>query len=436
MLQFARIFSNINLEKGVDPAGNPILIRIPIMYGDSSRQAATIIANNSASNLPSAPLLTYYISGFEYDRTRIQDPTFVDKVNVRQREYDSNTQTYTQKQGDAFTIERIMPVPYLLRMNLDLWTTNTDQKLQFIEQVGTLFNPALDIQANDSIVDWGSLTLVYQDGPNFTSRSIPQGSGNPIDVLTWKFNMPIWLTSPAKLKKMGVIHKIIANVFNGSELTDMSDQDLLLGTRQKITPYGYKILFIGNSLQLLPQSMPFTPDGVELPPSPETGLLWTPYLEAFGAIRPGISQIRLESPHMTTEIVGTIAPNPNDDRLLVYTIDQDTLPTDTLLAVDSVIDPTAKGPGAGLIAAATGQRYLILSDIHADTVAWGTLRANENDIIAYNGTNWVVSFDSNATNSVQFVTNLKTSVPYRYSDKEWTRSVEGWYDAGAFSIVI
>jgi len=65
LVQFAKIFSDWYVTKGKDPNGNDILVRVPIMYGDSSRQASTIIANNSASNLPSAPLITYYISGLE-----------------------------------------------------------------------------------------------------------------------------------------------------------------------------------------------------------------------------------------------------------------------------------------------------------------------------------------------------------------------------------
>jgi hypothetical protein len=82
LIQFAKIFSNWYVTKGKDPAGNLILVRVPSMYGDSSRQAATIIADNSASNLPSAPLITYYISGLEYNQRWTQDPTFVDKINV------------------------------------------------------------------------------------------------------------------------------------------------------------------------------------------------------------------------------------------------------------------------------------------------------------------------------------------------------------------
>ena len=85
LIQFAKIFSSWQVTRGNDSQGNPILVRVPIMYGDQSRQAATVIANNSASNLPTAPMITYYISGLEYNQKWTTDPTFVDKLNVSQR---------------------------------------------------------------------------------------------------------------------------------------------------------------------------------------------------------------------------------------------------------------------------------------------------------------------------------------------------------------
>ena len=445
LIQFAKIFSSWYVTKGKDPAGHPILVRVPVMYGDSSRQAATIIANNSASNLPSAPLITYYITGLEYDQRRTQDPTFVDRINVRQRTYNSETLAYEQTQGQAFTVERLMPVPYTLRITVDMWTTNYNQKLELIEQLGTLFNPSLEIQSTDNFIDWTSLSVVYQDGLTFSSRSIPQGSGNPIDVLSWKFYIPIWISTASKLKKLGVVEKIIASIFKGNALSDIQDDDLLLGTRQKITPYGYKLLLIGNSLQLLPANQDFYPSNIDLdlPPNPNTSLYWSSLLNVYGTIRPGISQIWLQNPYMDTEIIGTIVPDPVDDRLLIYNIDTDTLPQNTLNPVDSVINPLLTGPNSGLPGAINGRRYLIVENIgHANntTVAWGNLIASANDIIQYSSSTnlWTVSFDSSAATTVQYVTNLTTNVQYRYNvdDTVWMKSFEGWYDQGLYSIVI
>jgi hypothetical protein len=445
LIQFAKIFSNWEVTKGKDPAGNDIIVRVPIMYGDSSRQAATILANNSASNLPSAPLITYYISGLEYNQKWTQDPTFVDKINVRQRAYNQETQQYETVQGQAFTIERLMPVPYTLRITVDFWTTNYNQKLQLIEQLGTLFNPALEIQSTDNFIDWTSLSAVFQDGLTFSSRSIPVGTGNPIDIMSWKFYMPIWITTASKIKKMGVIEKIIASIFAGNSLQDMQDDDLLLGTRQKITPYGYKVLLIGNTLQILPQAVAFYPSNVDLnlPPNPDTDIYWSSVLNVYGTVKPGISQIWLQNPYMNTDIVGTIVPNPNDDRLLIYNIDPDTLPQNTLSPVDGVINPLTTGPNAGLPGPINGRRYLIVENIGSpgdSTVSWGNLVAFANDIIEYNANTgeWFVSFDSTIATptTLEYVTNLTTNVQYRFVDDMWMKSFEGWYDQGDYSIVI
>jgi hypothetical protein len=443
LIQFARIFSNWQVTKGKDPAGNDILIRVPVMYGDSSRMVANQIAENSTSSLPSAPLMTYYISGLEYDQRRTQDPYYIDQLSVRQRTFNTDTGNYESTQAQAFSVERIMPVPYTLRITVDFWTTNYQQKLELIEQLGVLFNPSMEIQSTDNFIDWTSLSVVYQDGLTFSSKTIPQGSGNPIDVMTWKFYMPIWISSSAKITKLNIIYKIIASIFKGSALTDMQDDDLLLGTRQKITPYGYKLLLLGNSLQILPENTPFNPNNQSLdtPSGPNSDIVWQSFLNAYGTVRPGISQIWLQNPYMDTDIVGTIAFNPTDDRLLIYNIDTDTLPQNTIQAVNSVINPQQKGPSTslddnGLPEAEIGQRYLIVEDIGDNTPAWGNFSAKANSIIEYDGTNWVVSFDASILQDINFVTNLTTGIQYRYDGYAWMKAYEGWYEAGDFSVVI
>lgn len=443
LIQFAKVFSNWYCTKGLDPNGNPIIVRVPIIYGNSSRQAATIIANNSANNLPCAPLFSYYVSGLEYNQRWTQEPYFVDKMHVRQRELNRDTGQYETTQGQAFTIERLMPVPYTLRVTVDFWSTNEQQKHEIIEQIGAIFNPALELQSTDNYIDWTSLTAVFQDGINYSSRTIPQGTGNAIDILTWKFYMPIWITAPAKLKKMGVIHKIIANIFEGSSLDDIQDDDLILGTRQKITPWGYKLLLSGNQLQILPQASVFQPSNSDprIATSPDTNIYWSSVLNVYGTIRPGISQIWIQNEYLENDIVGTIAPNPLDDRFLIFNIDNDTLPLDTLAPINGIIDPTKSGPNSGLPAATLGDRYLIVNNIGmpgASTQAWGELVANANDIIEYNGTEWIVSFDSEAALEDELVTNNTSNIQFRYDSRQgtWVKSYEGFIDQGDWSIVI
>lgn len=449
LLQFARIFNNFQVEYGRNEEGtNHTLVRVPVKYGDWSRQAQTVLQNNSAGFMPSVPMMTFYISGLDYDRPRMQEPYHISKINVRQRTYDTATDTYETTQGNAFTIERLMPVPYKLTIKLDMWTSNTNQKFQLLEQIATLFNPALEIQSTDNYIDWTSLSVVELVSTQFSSRTIPVGTEDPIDVATMTFEIPIWISAPAKVKKLGVVERIVASVFdaNGDAANAITDNDLLLGSRQIFTPYGYQVLLVGNKLQALrPQQVVDQPNSSLTPAdSPQSNLMWTAVIGAYGAIRPGISYIKLEQED-GTDVVGTIAFDPTDDRFLLFNIDEDTVPANTLEPVDAVIDPLRSGPSDGLDSALLGQRYLLTNNTGSEdgyAAAWAGINgqpliAQANDIIEYDGSRWIVSFDSaNSEDNIQYVTNINTGIQYQWTGSTWIKSYQGLYPGGTWSLVL
>lgn len=451
LLQFARIFSNFQVEYGRNEEGTDhTLIRVPVRYGDATRQAQTILQENSASGMPATPLMTFYISGLDYDRPRIQEPYFVSKIAVRQRTYDEMTDSYETTQGNAFTIERLMPVPYKLTLKLDIWTSNTNQKMQILEQMLVLFNPSLEIQSTDNYIDWTSLSIVELESTQWTSRTIPQGTENPIDIATLTFALPIWISSPAKVKKLGVVERIIAQVFDaqGDASNAVMDNDLLLGTRQVITPYAYQVLLIGNRLQALTQPTVVQPPNESLAPpeSPTSNLMWTAVVGMYGVLRPGISYVKLALED-GSEVVGTVSYDPTDNRFLLFDIDQDTVPANTLEPVNAVINPLLSGPNYGLPAPVTGQRYLLTEDTGSnDSVGTPTawqgdnnlpLVAMANDIVEYDGVRWVVAFDhTNSPNNIQYVTNLTTAIQYKWIDNVWVKSYQGLYPGGLWSLVL
>jgi hypothetical protein len=451
LLQFTRIFSNFQVEYGPANSDQATLVRVPVRYGDWTRLAQTVNQDNSASALPSTPLMTFYITGMDYDRPRIQEPYFIDRTAVRQRYYDPETNSYETSQGNAFTIERLMPVPYNMTITLDIWTSNTNQKFQIFEQIATLFNPALEIQSTDSYIDWTSLSVLNLEQTTWTSRTIPTGTENPIDIMTMRFSLPIWISSPAMVKKLGAIEKIIMSVYDakGDAIDAITNSDLLLGTRQKFTPYNYQALLIGNKLQALKYSAVIDQPNIStvLPDSPPSNEFWPAILGMYGAdnnaFRSGISQIRLDNQWGTNDqIVATATIDPTDERFLLLDIDIDTLPQDTLSPVNAVIDPLLSGPGSGLPVATTGQRYLILEDIGSvsntsPSSAWGPLVAKANDIIQYDGTMWEVTFGSTTnTQNIQYVTNITTDLQYLWTGSQWVKSYEGLYTPGNWSIVI
>ena len=454
LLQFTRIFSGFQVEYGNENNGpnNATLLRVPVRYGDASRNAQTIIQENSRNSLPSTPLMTFYITSLDYEQSRMQEPYFVDKINVRQRTYDPSTETYETTQGTAFTVERLMPVPFKLTIQLDIWTSNTNQKLQLLEQILTLFNPSLEIQSTDNFIDWTSLSVMYLDRTVWSSRTVPINTENPIDIASLTFTMPIWLSSPAKVKKLGVVERIIASMYDAQgDLNDaVNNSDLLLGTRQVITPYNWAVVLIGNKLQCLQQtSVIEEPNNASLDPTvivPDSNLLWPAVVNLYGTLRPGVSQIRLEQPD-GTEVIGTIALDPNDDRFMLYDVDIDTTPQNTLAPIDAVINPLTSGPGDGLDSALDGQRYLLTEDTGSldneyPAEAWvgangRGLVAKANDIVEYSNNYWHVVFNaSTETDTTQYVTNITTGIQYRWAGDSWVKSYQGVYVGGTWRLVL
>ena len=211
--QFMRIFIGFKYKTGGDV---PEERHVPVLYGDMTRQVASMIKDNSENKLSTVPRIACYISGLELDNSRISDYSFVSKLSVRERQYTTNQageREYGGVQGGGYTVERLMPTPFKLSMKAEIWTSNTDQKLQLLEQILVLFNPSLEIQTTDNYVDWTSISVVDLSSINFSSRTIPQGPESDIDICTLDFQTPIWISPPAKVKKMGIIKNIIMNVF-------------------------------------------------------------------------------------------------------------------------------------------------------------------------------------------------------------------------------
>jgi len=448
LTQFIRVMSNFSYK---DAKGK--LTQVPVRYGDTTRQVAQIVSKNSENVIQSAPFIACYIKDLQFDRERLQDPTFVEKVQVRERDTNAAGTQYLRTQGSNYTVERIMPSPYKVTFNADLWTTNTEQKLQLWEQIAVLFNPALEIQSTDNYIDWTSLSYLELSAMTFESRAIPQGLESDISVCNLSFTSPIWITPPAKIKQMGVITKIIANIFTESPgtlgqapyTTDMGLADLFEGevptARVSVNPGNFDLLVLDNTATLIP----IRNDGVynELT---QTGAntektQWQKLLDLYpGQFKAGLSQLRLTTP-TGREIVGYVSLNPLNDFTLAVNFDTDTIPSNTIIqsrgTIDAIVNPITLNPGV----VKPGTRYLILEDIPTGAAAWQNangqqFHANANDIIESNGTSWNIIFNSVATTVVTYITNTYTGIQYKWDGEQWTKSFEGVYNRGAWRLVL
>lgn len=447
LLQFMRIFSGFQVAEGVRN-GTTHYNKVPVRYADMQRMVAHILTKGSENMVNSTPFLACNVTSLLVARDRTQDPMLVSKVQVAERQYNTNDGTYGSQDfpGNLYTTDRYMPVPYNLTMNVDVWSGNTDQKLQLLEQILILFNPSIQLQQGNNPLDWTSLYEVELTDIQWSNRSVPAGVDETIDVATLTFILPIWLSPPAKVKRQKIINTIITNIYDTGSIGDLGyDEDMYDFFRtlepefelHTISPNNYEVELVGTEATL------YKDNG-----SAEAN--WNDLLEVLSPQGSGTANanISIDDIPLTTSstlqlnisnnvdnesslITGIVSRNSLDSSKLVFNLDVDTLPSTTLTDVTRIVDASKNYPGDGTLdAATTGQRYLLTSEIHGNQ--WG-VTANTNDIIEYNGTGWVISFNASTSvnqESIHYVKNLYTNKQYKWENVQWTSTYEGKYNPG------
>jgi hypothetical protein len=461
LLQFMRIFGEFKVSEG-KRGGVTYYNKVPVRYSDMSRMVAHILTKGGENMINSTPFIATSIQSLLIARDRTQDPTLVSKVQIAEREYNSDTGSYGTGQGNLYSTDRIMPVPYNLTMQVDIWSSNTDQKLQLLEQILILFNPSLQLQQNSNPLDWSNLFEVELTDIQWSNRSIPAGVDETLDVATLTFVMPIWLNPPAKVKRQKIINSIIANMYNTDSAADLGyDSDIYDFFRtldgnmetQTITPNNYWVSIDGSEATLFKTA----PTGTSAESVYDDGTLvkanWNDLLEVISPQSSGGSiagaavniddiplttgstlQLNINSDIESTSLItGTIVRNSIDTAKLIFTVDADTLPTTTLDNVTRIVNPANNYPGDGTLAAvASGQRYLLTNEIVGDN--WGSLKADIHDVIQYDGDKWVISFDSSEQTTTQYIKNSYTNKQYKYENSSWTSTHEGQYNPGYWKL--
>ena len=440
ILQFIRIFHAFKVAEGGRNGEDVKYNTVPVRYADPSRMVSHLLRENSENVINSTPFIGVSIASLQLARDRTQDPFFTDTKSVTERKYDEATESYSNEQGNQYTINRYMPVPFNLSMQVDIWTPNTDTKLQLMEQILVLFNPTIQLQQNTNPFDWTQIVEVELTDIQFNNRTLPQGVDEQIDVSTLTFQLPIWINPPAKVKRQSIIHEIQTNVFadfNGQNLTDIGyDEDIYdffrnfdLTSRVIVTPGNYRIQVVGSAITLLDSA------GVNTQS-------WSSLIEMYDKeVQDSISLLKLkiidDLDDDTRDIAGTIAINPADDTQLVFNLDTDTLPASTIGDVNKIIDPTKNYPGDGTLPdLAYGQRYLITEDLGDGYTNWNVV-ASANDIIEYGDTGWTVSFDASTKSDTTATSkNLNTNKVYRWTGKLWMSIYEGEYNPGYWTLVL
>lgn len=393
---------------------------VPCRAATSNRMVANLLRNASENTLLTVPMITVARTALRRNQEMDRNHTFTEMITVRERAKDQNGK-YLNEAGDSYTVERLMGVPFELTFQIDIWTSNQEQKDQLLEQILIIAGREVDIQKSDNPLENSSLTQLKLTDVNWSSRSVQVGTEDEIDVATLTYTMSFMLDPPAKVHRTARIQEVRVNVDidNSDEgPTPNGNGDFV---RFSATPEDYHVAIQRGKITLL---------------TAEQGIAeWSALSEVYRKpLTYGVSELRLRKVGNPdgAEIVGLLYQNA-DPSILDWQIDPDTLPSNTLAPVDAIVRPLNSAPGIGLPPAADGQRYIIYDDI-STSQSWGTVNAKKNDIIQYSNGTWVVVSEA-ANMGTETLVNLSTSTQLTFNEGGWEKTIDGEYGPGYFRIV-
>ncbi len=433
--QIVKAFSGFQYMTGKGADGQQKLVTVPCQMALTSKQVANILLNQSENTLMQAPMISVHQTGLVPAPEALQNPDHVDTRQVVERFIDPATGMYDHGRGKSYTIQRLMPRPFNMTFQVDIWTSNMEQKYQLLEQIATIMYPSFDIQNSDNALDWSAKTTIYLEEIIFTSKSQPiGGTDSELEVATINFRMPMWLSPPAKVTEQRLIEQINTNIAD-STLMQTLDQgitpDYTNYLESDITsPGNHYVRLEGNRLFLLGAG-----HNMEVDPSGNP-YSWLDLINLYGVVTENSRIILKTNPDSNMGIVGTIEYDPNNVNELIFTIDQDTITANTLEPVNGLINPTKTNPVSGLPSPQVGDRYLLLDGI-GYSVAWGNLTANYGDIIQYDGSRWNVVFNASLNgHTTQYVKNLASGSQLKWEDSDWVFSYDTVYPNGYWRFLL
>jgi hypothetical protein len=190
IVQFMGIFTGLRVQTGKGECATPEFITVPIVFGSRDRVVAALQAGNTQNRPHTLPMLAASMTGLALAPTR-------KGIGVVDR------RVYLPPGGafpaDLRVLTRVMPVPYVMSLELAIYASNTNQLHQVLEQVLCLFDPTLQIQTSDAAFDWTKLTTVELVGIN-NEENYPPGGDRRVLIWSLNFEVPIYIATPVDVR--------------------------------------------------------------------------------------------------------------------------------------------------------------------------------------------------------------------------------------------
>lgn len=201
-VQFAAIFGGMEVEVGKQNDVSPHLIPVPIKNASQDRVVGAIKGDNTQNKVIRLPLITYQLTGLE------MSPDLRKGIGTNRRN------KYIPTGGliptDIKVVKQRMPIPYRAKFELSVWASNKDQHNQIIEPILSIFDPQIQIQVSDDVLDWTRITTVELMDVRL-GENIPMGTDRRVVQTVLTFEVPIQLSVPATVRN-NIIEKIFLRI--------------------------------------------------------------------------------------------------------------------------------------------------------------------------------------------------------------------------------
>lgn len=191
IIQAMAVFAELKVMVGASETKEPRLINVPIHYGAKDRITASIKADNTKNKPIRVPCASVYMSSLNL------------APELRKGLGQTRRNTYLASGGvfptDIKVAYQTMPVVYRSTIELSLFVSSTDQHFQILEQILSIFNPSIQLQTSDEVLDWTKITMMELTGINF-DQQYPTGSERRIITSSLTFEMPVYIGVPSNIR--------------------------------------------------------------------------------------------------------------------------------------------------------------------------------------------------------------------------------------------
>lgn len=229
IIQVMAVFQLLQVKTGKQADGEEHFIDVPVQYGSKDRVAVAIL-NDNTQNLPlRLPCMSAYLTGLRLSPDR--------RKFVGQEHAQSFVPRGALLPDGVQVIHRYMPIPYTATIEISLYSSNTYQRFQILEQILMLFDPDLQIQRSDAELDWTKISIIQLNDDIRFEENYPSITDRRMIIDTFSFNVPIYISPPVKfredfIKNIWVRVAGLGEIIHGGEnaahqiLNELNDADI------------------------------------------------------------------------------------------------------------------------------------------------------------------------------------------------------------------